>query len=125
MSSESQPLVPVGPYSAAVRAGDFLFCSGQLGAINGELVAGGLERELAQAIANLSAVLGSEGARLSDVVKTTVFLIDMADFETMNSVYRDCFADHRPARSAVAVAALPRGAHVEIEAVAYSPQATR
>jgi 2-iminobutanoate/2-iminopropanoate deaminase len=103
-----------------VRAGEWIVCSGQLGLVDGELVAG-IAGQLRIAIANLEALLASEGASLEDVVKTTVFLVDMADFEEMNSVYVDCFAGNRPARSAVAVAGLPRSAQVEIEAWAYRP----
>ena len=110
---------PIGPYSPVVRAGGLLFVSGQLGLVDGELVAGGVREQLAAALANLLSVLATAGATLRDVVKCTVFLVDMADFEAMNEVYLAAFGDHRPARSAVAVAALPRGASVEIEAIAH------
>ncbi|HVC24923.1 MAG TPA: Rid family detoxifying hydrolase [Acidimicrobiales bacterium] len=110
---------PVGPYSPAVRAGDFVVCSGQVGIVDGELVAGGVAAQLAQAVANVAAVLGREGASLADVVKTTVFLVDMADFDAMNGAYLEAFGDHLPARSAVAVRGLPLGADVEIEAWAF------
>lgn len=109
---------PVGPYTPIVRAGDLLFTAGQVGIRNGVLVEGGLEAELRQVFVNLRSVLSSFDATLADVVKTTVFLVDMADYATMNEIYIEEFGDHRPARSAVAVAALPIGAHVEIEAVA-------
>jgi 2-iminobutanoate/2-iminopropanoate deaminase len=101
-----------------VGAGELLFVSGQLGTVDGEL-ADGLAAQVTAALANLSAVLAGAGANLAQVVKTTVFLVDMADFEAMNEAYLVGFGDHRPARSAVAVAALPRGARVEIEAVAH------
>ena len=107
---------PVGPYRPVVRAGDFLVCSGQLGLASGALVEGGVGPELRQAVANLSALLESEGAALSDVVKTTVFLTDIGDYAAMNAVYVECFTGERPARSAVAVAGLPLGATVELEA---------
>ncbi|MCB0993578.1 MAG: Rid family detoxifying hydrolase [Acidimicrobiales bacterium] len=107
---------PVGPYSPALRAGEWLVCSGQIGAVEGRLVEGGFEPELRQVLANLEALLDSHGARMTDVVKTTVFLADMADFALLNEVYVAAFGDHRPARSAVGVAALPLGARVEIEA---------
>ena len=107
---------PVGPYTPLVRAGDFLIASGQLGLGDAGLVDGGVAGQLRQAIANLAALLESAGASLSDVVKTMVFLVDMDDYAVMNDVYCDGFGDHRPARSAVAVAALPLGAVVEIEA---------
>lgn len=110
---------PVGPYTPIVEAGPWLVCSGQIGLADGALVAGGLEAELRQAMANLRGLLQSRGASLADVAKTTVFLIDMGDYGEMNRVYVEEFGDHRPARSAVAVAALPLGARVEIEAWAY------
>lgn len=107
---------PVGPYTPIVRAGDWLVTSGQVGLGADGLVPGGMAAELRQAFANLRALLASEGAGLADVVKTTVFLVDMADYAEMNEVYTAEFGDHRPARSAVAVAELPIGASVEIEA---------
>ncbi len=109
---------PVGPYTPIVRGGDLLFTAGQVGISDGSLVEGGLELELRQAFINLRGVLSSANASLADVVKTTVFLVDMADYARMNEIYIEEFGDHRPARSAVAVAALPIGAHVEIEAIA-------
>ena len=113
---------PIGPYSPILRAGDFLVVSGQVGLREGELVSGGVEAETHQAIANLAALLESEGASLTDVVKTTVFLRHMRDFTLMNEVYIDGFGDHRPARSTVAVSELPMVALVEIEAWAHRPQ---
>ena len=112
---------PVGPYTPIVRSGDWRVCSGQVGLRDGALVGGGVVEEAEQGLANLEALLQSEGATLADVVKTTVFLVDMADFAEMNAVYARAFGEHRPARSTVAVAALPRGARVEIEAVAVLP----
>ncbi len=114
---------PVGPYSPIVRAGDLLVASGQLGLRDGQMVAGGVTAETTQAIANLAALLEGEGASLDDVVKTTVFLRHMRDFQIMNEAYVACFGDHRPARSAFAVAELPMVALVEIEAWAYAPVA--
>mgnify|MGYP001172758642 FL=1 len=111
---------PVGPYTPIVRVGDVLLTSGQIGIADGALVDGGLEGQLTQALANLRAVLESEGASMDDVVKTTVFLVDMGDYAAMNMIYCEAFGDHRPARSAVAVAALPLGARVEIEAIAHT-----
>ncbi len=110
---------PVGPYTPIVKAGPWLITSGQVGIADGAIVEGGLEAQLRQAMANLASVLEGEGASLSDVTKTTVFLVDMADYGAMNSIYMELFGDHRPARSAVAVAQLPLGALVEIEASAY------
>jgi 2-iminobutanoate/2-iminopropanoate deaminase len=109
---------PVGPYTPVVRSGDLLFCSGQIGIVDGALVGGGVEAELSQALENLANVLATEGATLDDVIKTTVFVVDMDVYATMNDVYLGAFGDHRPARSAVAVSALPLGAQVEIEAIA-------
>jgi 2-iminobutanoate/2-iminopropanoate deaminase len=99
-----------------VRAGDWIVCSGQLGIAGGELVPGGVGAQLRQAVANLATVLATEGATLADVVKTTVFLVDMAGFDEMNTAYVEAFGASRPARSAVGVVALPRGGAVEIEA---------
>jgi 2-iminobutanoate/2-iminopropanoate deaminase len=112
---------PVGPYTPIVRAGDLLVVSGQLGMLDGQMVAGGVAAETTQAIANLSALLEGEGASLDDVVKTTVFLRHMRDFQIMNEAYMEAFGDHRPARSAFAVAELPMVALVEIEAWAHAP----
>ncbi len=109
---------PVGPYTPIVRGGDLLYTSGQIGIVAGAIVEGGLEAELRRAFVNLREVLSSANASLSDVVKTTVFLADIGDYGAMNTIYMQEFGDHRPARSAVAVAALPLGARVEIEAVA-------
>jgi 2-iminobutanoate/2-iminopropanoate deaminase len=113
---------PVGPYRPVVRAGDWLVCSGQLGLRDGQLVAGGVVAELRQAIANVADLLASEGASLAEVAKTTVFLVDIGAYAAMNEAYVAAFGDHRPARSAVAVSALPLGASVEIEAWAFAPR---
>ncbi len=110
---------PVGPYTPIVRVGDWLISSGQIGIADGAVVEGGLEPQLRQALANLAGLLESEGASMNDVVKTTVFLTDMDDYAEMNRVYIELFGDHRPARSAVAVAALPLGARIEVEASAH------
>ncbi len=109
----------VGPYSPIVRAGEWLVCSGQLGLADGSIVPGGLAAQLTQAVRNLAALLEGEGSGLFDVVKTTVFLTDMADFAAMNDAYVAAFGDNRPARSAFAVVGLPLGALVEIEAWAH------
>jgi 2-iminobutanoate/2-iminopropanoate deaminase len=110
----------VGPYTPIVRAGEWLVVSGQVGLRDGALVPGGLEGELRQALANLTALLESEGATLTDVVKTTVFLKHLGtDYARMNEVYIEVFGDHRPARSAIGVAELPIGALVEVEAWAH------
>lgn len=114
---------PIGPYTPIVRAGDLLVVSGQLGLRDGEMVSGGVVAETTQAMANLAALLEGEGAALTDVVKTTVFLRHMRDFDLMNAAYIEALGDHRPARSAFAVAELPRLALVEIEAWAHAPVA--
>lgn len=110
----------IGPYSQAVQANGFLFTAGQvaLDPHKGELVAGGIAEQTARALENLGAILTAAHSDFSQVIKTTVFLIDMADFTAMNEVYGRVFGDHRPARSTVAVAALPRGARVEIDVIA-------
>jgi 2-iminobutanoate/2-iminopropanoate deaminase len=112
---------PVGPYTPIVRAGDLLVASGQLGMVEGQMVPGGVAAETSQAIANLATLLEGEGASLADVVKTTVLLRHMRDFNIMNEAYTAAFGDHRPARSAFAVAELPMVALIEIEAWAYAP----
>lgn len=107
---------PAGPYTPIVRSGDWLVVSGQVGLKDGALVEGGVVAEARQALTNLQTLLESEGASMSDVVKCTVFLTDMDDFGSINVIYMDAFGDHRPARSCVAVAALPIGAVFEVEA---------
>jgi 2-iminobutanoate/2-iminopropanoate deaminase len=110
----------IGPYSQAIVSQGFLFTAGQvaLDPSTGQLVPGGIAEQTSRALENLRAVLRAAGSDVSQVVKTTVFLVDMADFTAMNEVYGRVFGDHRPARSTVAVAALPRGALVEIEVIA-------
>ena len=110
----------IGPYSAAVKAGDFVYTAGQLGVdpTSGEFVPGGIQAETRQALENLRAVLEAAGSSLDQVVKTTVFLRDMEDFAAMNEVYGEFFTENFPARSAVQPAALPKNGAVEIEAVA-------
>jgi 2-iminobutanoate/2-iminopropanoate deaminase len=110
----------LGPYSAAIRVGTFTYCSGQTPIVpqTGELVEGCVGCQTRQALANLSAVLEADGLTLDDVVKTTVFLTDMADFGKMNEVYAEHFSAPFPARSTVAVAGLPKDSRVEIEAIA-------
>jgi 2-iminobutanoate/2-iminopropanoate deaminase len=118
--STAQAPRAIGPYSQATRSGGFLFTAGQVGfdPATGELVDGGIAEQTRQVLQNIDGILQAAGARLSDVVKTTVFLVDMADFAVMNEAYAAAFGEHRPARSTVAVAALPRGARVEIDAIA-------
>jgi 2-iminobutanoate/2-iminopropanoate deaminase len=109
-----------GPYSPAVRAGDWLVLAGQVGLdpATGKL-GDGVESQAKQVFANISAVLADCGASLADVAKALVFVTDLGDFGTINAVYGEAFGDHRPARSTVQVAALPAGALVEIEVWAY------
>lgn len=114
----------IGPYSQAILSGDLLFLSGQipLDPTTGELVQGGIEQEVARVLENIAAVLEASGAGFADVLRTTVFLVDLADFQAMNTVYARVFGDARPARSTVQVAALPRGARVEIDVIARVPE---
>ena len=117
--SEAAP-APVASYSQAIKAGKFLFCSGQIpiDPRTGSLVPGGIEDQTRRVLENLGAVLEAAGASYRDVLKCTVFLTDLQDFETMNGVYSTYFVEAPPARSTVQVVALPRGARVEIEAIA-------
>jgi 2-iminobutanoate/2-iminopropanoate deaminase len=110
----------IGPYSQGVVADGFFFSAGQaaLDPVSGMLVEGGIEPETERVMANLTAVLDAAGATWGDVVKTTIFLVDVADFGTVNAIYGRFVGDPPPARSTVAVAALPKGARVEIEVIA-------
>lgn len=111
---------PIGPYSAGVRAGPLIYTAGQIGIdpATGDLVSGGIEAETYQVLTNVKNILEAAGTSLDRVVKTTVFLGDMLDFVRMNAIYAEFFTSVPPARSTVAVAGLPKGASVEIEAVA-------
>jgi 2-iminobutanoate/2-iminopropanoate deaminase len=111
---------PVGPYSQAVRAGDWLFVSGQipLDPATGQLAGEDAAAQAARALENLGAILRAAGMEYADVVKTTLFLTDLRDFAAVNQVYARYFAERPPARSTVQVSALPKGARVEIEAIA-------
>jgi 2-iminobutanoate/2-iminopropanoate deaminase len=113
----------LGPYSAAISVGPFVYASGQtpIDPATGELVEGCAGCQTTQVLKNVSAVLEAAGLTLDDVVKTTVFLIDMADFAKMNDAYTKFFVEPYPARSTVAVAGLPKAARVEIEVVAVRP----
>jgi 2-iminobutanoate/2-iminopropanoate deaminase len=108
----------VGPYSHAIIAGDLVYCSGQLHPVTNDLVTGDIGAQTNQIFDNLAAVLAGAGSSLDRVIKTTVFLADMGDFAAMNDVYAKRFGEHRPARSTIGVAALPKGARVEIECIA-------
>ena len=109
---------PVGPYTPVMQAGGLIFVSGQVGLRDGALV-DGFAAQAAQALTNLAGQLDSVGATMSDVVKTTVFLVQMSDYAEMNEIYIAAFGDHRPARSAVAVNELPIGEVFEVEAIAH------
>ncbi len=111
---------PIGPYSQAILAGDELFCSGQipLDPASGEIVGSDAKAQTRQVLANLQAVLTAANFSAADVVKTTIYLVDINDFSAVNAEYEKVFEASKPARSTVAVAALPRGARVEIDAIA-------
>ena len=117
----------IGPYSQGIAIDGLVFCSGQLGLdpATGELVAGGVEAEAERALRNLAAVLDAAGLAMADVVKTTIFLADMADFAAVNGVYQRHMPEPPPARSTFQVAALPKGGRVEIEAIAARPTGER
>jgi len=111
---------PIGPYSQAISAGDLIFCAGQvaLDPATGEVVPGDIRAQTARVLDNLAAVLAEAGSDLAHVVKTTVFLVDFAEFAAMNEVYGGRFGAHRPARSTIPIGTLPRGFRVEIECIA-------
>ncbi len=119
--SESAP-APIGPYSQAIRNGDLLFCSGMiaLDPQSGELVGSDAAAQAEQALKNMGAILAAAGLSYADVVKTTVFLLDMNDFAAVNAVYAKYFDANKPARTTVAVAGLPKDARVEVDAIAAS-----
>lgn len=111
---------PVGPYNHAVRVGDFLFCSGQIPLdAQGNLVAGDIRAQTERVLENVKAILSDQGLMFANVVKSTVFMTNLGDFAAMNEVYGKFFTGDFPARSTIQVAALPRGASVEIEVVAH------
>ncbi|MGZ3499643.1 MAG: RidA family protein [Vulcanimicrobiaceae bacterium] len=114
---------PIGPYSQAVLCHDELYCSGQvaLDPVTGELLSGDAAAQAKRVLENLGAVLEAAGMHYEHVVKTTIFLIDMGDFGAVNEIYGTFFGETKPARSTVAVAALPKGARVEIDCIARKP----
>ena len=122
VKTENAPAA-IGPYSQAVIVGGFVFSAGQipLDASTGQIVEGGIKAQTERVMQNLAAVLGAAGLAWTDVVKTTVYLHDMADFPTVNEIYARSLGDARPARSTVQVTALPRGALVEIDFIAKAP----
>ena len=113
----------LGPYSQALEVDGWLYASGQVGLnpASGELVAGGFEAETRQVLANLEAVLAAAGCTFAHVVRTGIYLIDFADFPRLNQLYAEAMGDHRPARTTIQVAGLPKGARVEIDVVARVP----
>jgi 2-iminobutanoate/2-iminopropanoate deaminase len=119
LSTDKAPAA-IGPYSQAVKCGNMLFCSGQipLDPATGELVAGDITRQTEQVMSNIAAVLVAAGIGFDDVIKTTIYLVDMADFAAVNNVYGNSFPNLKPARSTVAVKSLPRNALLEIEVIA-------
>jgi len=118
---QSQVAPPaVGPYSQAIQVGHLLFCSGQI-PVDPEtkaIVEGDIHAQVAQVLKNITAVLAAANLTLANVVKATVFMVDLKDFPVMNGLYAQAFGDHKPARSTIQVAALPLGARVEIEVIA-------
>ena len=112
----------IGPYSQAIRVGDFLYISGQipLDPKTMEMIKGDIELETEKVLRNIEAILSADGLHFSHVIKTTVYLIDLSEFAKMNLVYEKFFSDTKPARACVQVAALPKGAKVEIDAIAHS-----
>jgi len=120
VSTKNAPAA-VGPYSQAMKAGDFVYVSGQLpmNPKTGEMVTGSIKDQTKQSLENAKAILEEAGTSLQNVVKTTVFLQNMNDFADMNAVYAEFFTDHKPARAAIEVAKLPLGADIEIQMVAY------
>lgn len=110
----------VGPYSQAMDCGDFVFCSGQIPLVpeTGLLIEGGIEEQVHQVFANIKAVLNAAGLGFENVIKTTVFMTDLGQFATLNSIYAEYFSSNPPARSCVEVSALPKGALVECEVIA-------
>ena len=116
----------VGPYSQAVRAGSTIYCAGQipLDPKSGRIVSGGVDLQTRRVLDNVTAVLKAEGLTFDDIVKTTIFLTDLGDFQTVNEIYGSYFKREPPARSTVQVAGLPKGARVEIEVIAVANEGT-
>ena len=118
--STNEAPAAIGPYSQGVRSGNFVFCSGQipLDPKSGEIVAGDITAQTRRVMDNIAGLLRAEGLSFDDIVKTTIFLTNLGDFQTVNQIYGSYFKNDPPARSTVQVAALPRGANVEIEIIA-------
>lgn len=113
---------PIGPYSQGIKAGGFVFVAGEKGidSRTGQLVPGGIAPETRQTLENIKGILAAAGCSMQDVVATTVYLTDIDDFQAMNQVYAQYFSVNPPGRTTVAVAALPAGAHIEIQSVALA-----
>jgi len=122
--STNEAPAAIGPYSQAVRSGRFLFCSGQipLDPKSGEIVSGDIAAQTRRVLDNIAAVLRAEGLTFDNVVKTTVFLTDLGDFQTVNEIYGSYFKEEPPARSTVQISALPKGAKLEIEVIAAADE---
>ena len=120
--STSEAPAAIGPYSQAVRSGDLLFCSGQipLDPKSGQIVPGDIAAQTRRVLDNIAAVLKADGVTFENVVKTTIFLTDLGDFQTVNEIYSSYLKQQPPARSTVQVSALPKGANVEIEVIAVA-----
>jgi 2-iminobutanoate/2-iminopropanoate deaminase len=120
--STSDAPAALGPYSQAVRVGSTIYCAGQipLDPKTGEIVSGGIDVQTRRVMDNITAVLKAEGLTVADIVKTTIFLMDLGDFQKMNEIYGSYFTQAPPARSTVQVAGLPKGARVEIEVIAVA-----
>ena len=118
--STSEAPAAIGPYSQAVRSGNFLFCSGQipLDPASGQIISGDIATQTRRVLDNIGAVLKAEGLTFENIVKTTIFLTDLGDFQTVNEIYGSYFKQNPPARSTVQVSGLPKGANVEIEVIA-------
>jgi 2-iminobutanoate/2-iminopropanoate deaminase len=120
--STSEAPAAIGPYSQAVRSGNFLFCSGQipLDPKSGQIVPGDIATQTRRVLENIGAVLKAEGLTFENIVKTTIFLTDLGDFQTVNETYGSYLKQQPPARSTVQVSALPKGANIEIEVIAVA-----
>ncbi|MBX6325046.1 MAG: RidA family protein [Chthoniobacterales bacterium] len=120
--STNQAPAAIGPYSQAVRMGNFLFCSGQiaLDPKSGVIISNDIGAQARRVLDNISAILSAEGLTFDDIAKTTIFLTDLNDFQTVNEIYGSYFKEAPPARTTVQVSALPKGAKVEIEAIAFA-----
>ena len=125
--STNEAPAAIGPYSQAVRSGRFLFCSGQipLDPKSGQIVAGDITAQTRRVMDNIAGLLRSQGLTFDHIVKTTIFLTDLGDFQTVNEIYGSYFEQNPPARSTVQVSALPKGANVEIEVIAAVEEGER